>query len=62
MDTGIIAAVAMLVLWAAGTLFWDAPGWFHGLLSLGVFLLIVRVVARGTRQPHNETAGNNNQE
>ena len=46
MDLGIIAALAMLVLWAAGALFADAPGWINLLLSLGVFLLIWRIVAR----------------
>jgi hypothetical protein len=48
MDLGIIAAIAMLVLWAVGTFMFDAPGWINGLLSLGVFLLIWRIVARGT--------------
>ena len=48
MDLGILAALAMLVAWAAGTLMLDAPGWFHGLLTLGVFLLVWRIVVRGT--------------
>jgi Family of unknown function (DUF5670) len=51
MDLGIIAALAMLVLWAVGTFAFDAPGWIHALLSLGVFLLIWRIVARGTAKP-----------
>jgi ABC-type transport system involved in cytochrome bd biosynthesis fused ATPase/permease subunit len=46
MDLGILAAVAMLVVWAVATFFTDAPGWIHLLLTLGVFLLIWRTVAR----------------
>jgi hypothetical protein len=51
MDTGLIAAIAMLILWALGTVLWEPPGWFHGLLTVGVFLLIMRIVAVGTRSP-----------
>ena len=51
MDLGIIAAVAMLVVWAVGTFFFEAPGWLHGLLTVGVFLLVWRIVARGTPSP-----------
>ena len=50
MDAGLITAVLMLIVWAAGTIMWEPPGWFHALLSVGVFLLIVRVVALGTRK------------
>ena len=50
MDLGIIAAIAMLVVWGVGTFAFDAPGWIHGLLSFGVFLLIWRVVARGEKK------------
>ena len=48
MDLGIIAAVAMLVVWAIGTFAFEAPGWLHFLLTVGVFLLIQRIVVRGT--------------
>ena len=48
MDTGIIAALVMLVVWGIGTFAFEAPGWIHGLLSLGMFLLIYRIVVRGT--------------
>ena len=48
MDLGISAAVAMLVVWAAATFAFGAPGWIHLLLTLGVFLLIWRIVVRGT--------------
>ncbi|HEX9565853.1 MAG TPA: hypothetical protein VF981_17875 [Gemmatimonadaceae bacterium] len=43
MDLGLIAAVAILVLWAVGTFLFDAPGWITLLLTGGVFLLIWRV-------------------
>ena len=48
MDLGIIAAVVMLVAWAVGTFAFEAPGWIHMLLTAGVFLLIQRIVVRGT--------------
>ena len=49
MDLGIIAALAMLIVWAIGTFAFEAPGWLHLLLTAGVFLLIWRIVVRGTR-------------
>jgi hypothetical protein len=49
MDLGILAAIAMLVVWAVATFSFDAPGWIHLLLSGGMFLLIWRIVVRGTR-------------
>jgi len=48
MDLGIIAAIVMLVVWAIGTFAFEAPGWLHLLLTAGVFLLIQRIVVRGT--------------
>ncbi len=48
MDLGILVALAMLVLWAVATFKFDAPGWMHLLLSAGIFLLIWRIVVRGT--------------
>ena len=48
MDIGILAALAMLVVWAIGTFVYEAPGWIHLLLSAGVFLIIYRIVVRGT--------------
>lgn len=51
-DLGVIAAVAMLVIWIVGTfVIGDAPGWLHGLLTAGVFLLIWRIVVLGTPAP-----------
>ena len=51
MDAGLISAIVMLVAWAAGTILLEPPGWFHGLFTVGVFLLIMRVVAIGTKKP-----------
>lgn len=48
MDLGIIAAVAMLAVWAFATFTTEAPGWVHALLTAGIFLLIWRIVARST--------------
>jgi len=49
MDFGIIAAIVMLVIWAFVTFTTTAPGWIHILLTVGMFLLIYRIVIRGTR-------------
>jgi uncharacterized membrane protein len=49
MDVGLITAVAMLLVWAVWALAFDGPGWVNLLLTLGVTLLIYRVVVRGTR-------------
>lgn len=46
MDVPLLAAIVMLVLWAGGTFFLDSPGWINLLLSVGVFLLIWRIVVR----------------
>lgn len=48
MDVGIFIAIAMLLVWAAGVFFADAPGWLNLLLTFGVFLLIWRIVVRGS--------------
>jgi len=49
MDIGIIAALVMLAVWAFVTFTTTAPGWIHILLTFGMFLLIYRIVVRGTR-------------
>ena len=49
MDIGILAGIGMLVVWAIGTFAFEAQGWIHLLLSVGVFLIIYRIVVRGTR-------------
>jgi uncharacterized membrane protein len=48
MDLWIIGAVLMLAIWAFVTFTTAAPGWIHLLLTVGVFLLIYRIVVRGT--------------
>ena len=48
MDIWIAGAVALLVAWAALVLSTDAPGYVHLLLTGGMFLLIWRIVVRGT--------------
>jgi len=49
MDLGIIAALAMLIVWAVLTFIVnDAPGMTHALLTVGVALLIWRIVKRGS--------------
>jgi hypothetical protein len=48
MDIWTIVAVAMLVVWGIATFMFDAPGWIHLLLTAGVFLVIYRIVVRGT--------------
>ena len=49
MDLGILAGVAMLIIWAIGVWF-DGSGWLHLLLTFGVFVIIWRVVVRGDRR------------
>jgi hypothetical protein len=50
MDLGIIAGIAMLVVWVFAALVFNGPGWVHGLLTLGVFIVIWRIVVRGDRR------------
>lgn len=46
MDVGLVAGIVMLVLWVAGIFFLEAPGWINLLLSVGVFVVIWRIVMR----------------
>jgi len=48
MDLGILAAIAMLIIWAFATFTTEASGYVHALLTAGVFLLIWRVVVRSS--------------
>ncbi len=50
MDLGIIGSIALLAAWAAGTWLAEPPGWYHGLLTAGVFLLIWSIVRRDARR------------
>ncbi len=47
MDLGLLGAIAILVVWAIAALVLQGPGWVHLLLTMGVSLLIYRIVARG---------------
>jgi uncharacterized membrane protein len=49
MDVGIIAAIVLLLMWAIGALVMQGPGWIHLLLTIGVSLLIYRIVLRSSR-------------
>jgi hypothetical protein len=44
MDLGIIIAIIVLIVWAIGALVMQGPGWIHLLLTIGVSLLIYRIV------------------
>ena len=48
MDLGIVLGIVMLVAWGIVTFAYEAPGWVHLLLTAGVFLIIWRIVKRGT--------------
>ena len=50
MDIGIIAAIALLLIWAVGALLMEGPGWIHLLLTVGVFVIIWRIVVNGDRR------------
>lgn len=58
MDLGLVVGIAMLAVWAVGTfVINDAPGWLHLLLTFGVFLVIWRIVVRGTQPRGTEPKG-----
>jgi uncharacterized membrane protein len=50
MDLALIAGIAMLVVWAIVALGFSGPGWIHLLLTVGVTLVIYRIVVRGTEE------------
>ena len=50
MDIGILIGIAMIVIWAIGALVFDGPGWVHLLLTVGVFVVIWRIVVNGDRR------------
>ena len=56
MDVGIFAAVALLVVWAVAALVLEGPGWVHLFLTVGVSLLIYRIVALGSPKAPVERA------
>jgi hypothetical protein len=48
MDFSLITGFVMLLVWGGLTFMTEAPGWVHLLLTAGVFLIIWRIVVRGT--------------
>jgi uncharacterized protein (DUF983 family) len=48
MDLGILGGIVLLVVWGVAFFAFEPPGWVHLLLSVGVFLIIARIVVRGT--------------
>ena len=48
MDRYIAAGLLMLLVWAGVTFTSEAPGWIHLLLTAGLFVLIWRIVVRGS--------------
>jgi hypothetical protein len=51
MDPGIVAAIAMLLVWGIITFgVGDAPGATHLLLTLGLTLLLWRIAKRNERK------------
>lgn len=55
MDIGILGGIALIVIWAIAV-FLEGPGWVHLLLTVGVFLIIWRIVVRGDRRHPNPDA------
>lgn len=49
MDILSLAGLVMLVLWAFGHYMLEAPGFIHGLLTLGVFFLVFGAIKRSER-------------
>jgi hypothetical protein len=50
MDLGLLVGIALIVIWAIGALAFEGPGWIHLLLTVGVFVVIWRIVVRGDRR------------
>jgi len=58
MDLGILAGIVLIIIWAIVALGFNGPGWIHLLLTVGVFLVIWRIVVRGDRRlPASRGAG-----
>lgn len=50
MDPGLLVGIALIVIWAIVALGFNGPGWIHLLLTVGVFVVIWRIVVRGDRR------------
>jgi hypothetical protein len=54
MDLVVIAAIAMLAVWGVAIVFFEAPGWMHVLLTVGLFLLLWRIATRNAAKRDHE--------
>lgn len=52
----MVAAVVLLLVWAVVALVLQGPGWVHLLLTVGVSLLIYRIVVRGSSKEQTKQA------
>lgn len=50
MDLLTLSGLAMIVVWAAGVFAFEAPGIIHGLLSLGVFFIVLGTLKRSEKK------------
>ena len=57
MDIYIAGAIALLLAWLGLVVMTDAAGWVHLMLTGGMFLLIWRIVVRGTPAGPRDTTG-----
>lgn len=57
MDILSLAGLVMLVLWALGHYVLEAPGFIHGLLTLGVFFLVFGAIKRSERMRKANSKG-----
>ena len=56
MDLGILIGIALVIIWGIGALVFDGPGWEHLLLTVGVFVIIWRIVVTGDRRHPEPTS------
>lgn len=49
-DLGVLLSLLMLIVWAVGALVYDGPGWIHLLLTVGLTVLIWRIVENADRK------------
>jgi hypothetical protein len=54
MDPVVVAAIAMLTVWGIAIVFFEAPGWVHLLLTVGLFLLVWRIATRNAAKSSHE--------
>ena len=50
MDLLTLSGLAMIVVWVAGVFAFEAPGLIHGLLSLGVFFIVLGTLKRSEKK------------